>query len=256
MNSFTYMLILTSLVTGFIKNILLILCIVIVHEFGHILMIHHFEYEIEKVEIFPFGGITKVNKPINTPLKKEIWIALGGVLFQFLLFLVFYLLFQNGFIRESTYYLFQNYNKTILVFNLLPIVPLDGSILCHSLLEYIWPYQKAYNIYLFISFLSFLLFGFFHTINGLNNYMILTFLLFKIYDAYKKRKYYENKFLLERYLYELPYTKIESHSFPNISKLKKDTLHFFWKQDRYLHEKEFLKNIYGKNACQELQNTK
>ena len=93
MNCFTYMLILTSLVTGFIKNILLILCIVIVHEFGHILMIHHFEYEIEKVEIFPFGGITKVNKPINTPLKKEIWIALGGVLFQFLLFLVFYLLF-------------------------------------------------------------------------------------------------------------------------------------------------------------------
>ena len=84
--------------------------------------------------------------------------------------------------------------------------------------------------------------------------MILTFLIFKIYDAYKKRKYYENKFYLERYLYEFPYTKIESHPFPDISKLKKDTLHFFWKKDRYLHEKEFLKNIYTKDACQEYQN--
>lgn len=253
-NSFTYLLILSSLLTGFIKNIGLILLIVVVHELGHVFFIHHYEYEIEALEIFPFGGITKVKKPINTPLKKEIIIACGGVLFQFLLFLIFYYFRESGIIRENTYHLFQTYNKTILIFNLLPIIPLDGSVIWHALLEYFFSYQKAYIGYIITAIIFFSFFFLFHTINSLNNYMILTFLIFKIYDAYKKRKYYENKFYLERYLYEFPYTKIESHSFPDISKLKKDTLHFFWKNDRYLHEKEFLKNIYTQNACQEHQN--
>ena len=75
--------------------------------------------------------------------------------------------------------------------------------------------------------------------------MIIVFLFFKIYEAYKKRKYYQNKFYLERYLYELPYTRIKSHNHLDLKQLKKDTLHFFWKKDRYLHEKEFLKIYYS-----------
>lgn len=232
--------------TGFIKNISLILMIVIFHECGHIYFIKRYEYEIEKVEIFPFGGITKVNKPINTPLKKEIWIALGGAIFQVLLFLFFFFCYKYGFLRESTFLLFHQYNKMILIFNLLPIIPLDGSIIMHSLIEYFIPFKKAYTGYMIVSMITFLLFLTIHTLQSLNNYMILTFLIFKIYDAYKKRYHLENKFYLERHLYEFPYTKIESHSYPDLSKLKKDTLHFFWKNDRYLHEKEFLKLHYSK----------
>ncbi len=245
-NSFTYLLILTSLMTGFIKNIALILLIIIVHECGHIFFIRKYEYSIESVEIFPFGGITKVNKPINTPIKQEMWIALGGVLFQILLFFVFKLLVNVGFIRETTYILFQTYNKSIFFFNLLPMIPLDGSILFHSILEYFFSYHKAYHAYLVISVMAFLFFFLSQIKNSFNNYMILTFLIFRIYEAYKKRKYYENKFYLERFLHEYPYIKIESHSYPDLHKLKKDTLHFFWKKDRYLHEKEFLKSYYSK----------
>lgn len=243
-NSFTYVLILTALLTGFIKNISLILIIVIFHECGHILVLKHYEYEIEKVEIYPFGGITKVKKPINTPLKKEVVIALAGVFFQIILYLLFFFLASEGIIRENTFNLFKVYNKSILLFNLLPIIPLDGSIIIHSCLEYFFSYQKAYLYYLITSIIIFLIFFIAHTLRSLNNYMILTFLIFKIYDAYKKRKYYENRFFLERYLYEYPYIKIESHPYPDLTKLKKDTLHFFWKKDRYLHEKEFLKNHF------------
>jgi stage IV sporulation protein FB len=243
-NSFTYVLILTALLTGFIKNISLILLIVIFHECGHIFLLKHYEYEIEKVEIYPFGGITKVKKPINTPLKKEVMIALAGVFFQILLFFLFTFFSSKGIIRENTYHLFVVYNKSILLFNLLPIIPLDGSIIVHSCLEYFFPYQKAYFGYLITSSLVFFAFLIAHTLKSLNNYMILTFLLFKIYDAYKKRSYYENRFFLERYLYDYPYIKIESHPYPDLTKLKKDTLHFFWKKDRYLHEKEFLKQKF------------
>lgn len=230
--------------SGFFKNILLILGIVIFHELGHILLLHHYEYHIESIEIFPFGGITKTDKPINTPIKHEFCIAIAGISFQLILFFFFNILYQKGIIRENTYYLFQNYNKVIFLFNLLPIIPLDGSIIMHSILEYFLPYQKAYKGYLIISIISFCFFTTYHTLKSLNNYMIVTFLLFKIWDSFKKRKYYQNKFYLERYLYEIPYIKIESHNYPDLKKLKKDTLHFFWRKDRYLHEKEFLKEYY------------
>lgn len=245
-HSFTYFLVLLACCSGFFKNISLILIIILFHELGHILAIKHYEYEIEKVEIYPFGGITKVNKPINTPLKQEIIIAFAGVFFQLFLQFAFSLFYKYNFILENTYYLFKSYNQIILIFNLLPIIPLDGSVIFHSILEYVFPYQKAYKLFLSFSIVFFLLFLYTHTLHSLNNYMILTFLLFKIYDAYKKQKYYQNKFYLERHLYEIPYTKIKSHSNIDLRKLKKDTLHFFWQQDRYRHEKEILKNYYTK----------
>lgn len=249
-NPFTYFLILIALLSGFIKNILLILLIIIIHECGHILFIKHYGYSIESIEIFPFGGITKVEKPLNTPLKQELRIAFGGVFFQMFLFLIFFLLNQKGYIRANTYEIFQSYNKIIMFFNLLPMIPLDGSIIMHSLLEYFFPYQKAYQWYLIGASCMFLFFFFFHTMHNLNNYMIVTFLLFKLFDTIKKRKYIYERFYLERYLYEFPYTKIKSHPYPNLNKLKKGTLHFFWQKDRYLHEKEFLKNRYNNNHYQ------
>lgn len=244
LNSFTYFLLFSSLCTGFFKNILLILVIVLVHELGHVVTLRHFEYEILKVEIYPFGGITKVNKPLNTPLRKEIVIASSGVFFQCLLYVIFAFLFWQGFIYEKTFSLFCQYNKVIFWFNLLPIVPLDGSILLHSLLEYFFSYKRAYFLYFVFSIIAFFLFVSYHTVYSLNNYMILFFLMYHILLVYRKRKYYQNRFFLERYLYEFPYQKIASHPYPNLDFLKKDTLHFFWMKDRYLHEKEFLKEYY------------
>lgn len=246
-NSFTYFLILSALWTGLIKNISLILLIVIIHELGHVFWLKHYEYEVEEIEIFPFGGITKVNKPVNTPIKHEITIAMGGVIAQILLGLIFFCLIKNGKIYQTTYELFSYYNKTLIFFNLLPIIPLDGSILMHSIWEYFFPYKKAISFYFVSSVLAFFGFVTFHTLKSLNNYMIITFLFFKIYESLKNRKYILNRFYLERYLYEFPYEKIESHNYPDLSKLKKDTLHFFWQKDRYLHEKEFLKHYYLPN---------
>jgi len=254
-NPFTYFLLFASLCTGFFKNIFLILFIVLVHELGHILMIRHYEYPILEVEIYPFGGITKVDKPINTPLKEEILIALSGVMMQVVLFLFFLFLFRQGWILENTFSLFYHYNKIIFLFNLLPIIPLDGSILMHSILEYFFPYKKAYFVYLIFSVISFFLFATYHTLQSLNNYMILFFLLYKISDAFQKRRHYFNRFFLERYLYDVPYQRIASQSYPNLDLLKKDTLHFFWMKDRYLHEKEILKGRFS-SFCFQRNETK
>ena len=43
---------------------------------------------------------------------------------------------------------------------------------------------------------------------------------------------------------EYPYKKIEHEKTANIHKLKKETLHFFWKDQKYIHEREMLKNSF------------
>ncbi len=247
----TYLCILIACLTGYLKNIFLILLIICIHELGHILWIKHYEYEIEKIEIFPFGGVTTIRKPINTPLKEELSIALGGVSLELCLIPVFVFLYHQGFINPYTYQLFHYYNKAILLFNILPIIPLDGSIFFHSLLEFFLPYKKAYQIFLISSAIMLFIFLGYLIKNTLNNYMIASLLLVKFYDALQNRQYIQNKFYLERYLYEIPYEKIESHPYPALEKLKKDTLHFFWYKDRYLHEKVFLQ----KHFHQEKENT-
>ena len=80
--------------------------------------------------------------------------------------------------------------------------------------------------------------------SNLNNYIVVSFLIYKIVEYYKKQDYYKNKFYLERYLYILPYKKIEHLNKEDLSLLKKETLHFFKKEKKYRHEKELLKERF------------
>jgi len=92
-NIATYFLILSFLFTGLIKNIILIYLIVVFHELGHIFIIKLLKYDIEEITIYPMGGVTKINKKINTPLKHEFLIAIFGVIFQIILMMFFDFLF-------------------------------------------------------------------------------------------------------------------------------------------------------------------
>lgn len=245
-NSATYFLILSFLITGLIKNILLIYLIVIVHELGHIFIIKRLKYKIIKVEIYPMGGITSIDKKINTKITHEILISLFGVIFQIILGLLIYILYQNSFIRESTYILFKSYNKTIMLFNLLPIIPLDGYIFLRSILEYIFPYKKTYYISLILSIISIILFITYNEVFSLNNYLIISFLIYKIITSIKEFKYIYMRFLTERYLYELPYEKLKYENKMDINLLKKDTYHYFKTKDKVYSEKKILSKIFNK----------
>lgn len=243
-NSATYFLILSFLITGLIKNIILIYMVVIIHELGHVFIIKRLKYKIIKVEIYPMGGITSIDKKINTKITHEILISLFGIIFQIILGSIIYILFQNNFIRESTYILFQNYNKTIIIFNLLPIIPLDGYILLRSILEYFFPYKRTYYISLILSIISIILFITYNEVFSLNNYLIISFLIYKIITSIKDFKYIYIRFLTERYLYNIPYGKLKYENKMDINLLKKDTYHYFKTQDKVYSEKKVLDKLF------------
>ncbi len=244
----TYLMILTFLLTGYIKNICLILAIIIFHELGHVYYLRKYEYEIESITIYPFGGLTKTNKLLNTPIKEDLRIYFGGVFFQIILYLIFWLLFKFNIIYVSTFNMFLLYNSSILLFNLLPIRPLDGGELLKLLLEKKLTFQKAYHVMNYISFIGLGLFLVFNYQTNLNAYLVGSYLLVKFIEIYQKQPYTFHKFLLERFLYVLPYQKIEHNDLLTPTVLKKDTLHFFKKNNRYYHEKEILAKKFDRNT--------
>lgn len=244
-NNYTYLFLLICFLSGYIKNILIIFFICLIHEFGHVVLIKLFGYEINKIELLPFGGITYINKNINSSIYKDIIISFGGVILQ--LFLYLFLFINHINISNSSYNLFMYYNTVILIFNLLPIIPLDGSKIVNLLLDKFLSFKTSYYINGVISFLFLLLFILINYLFNYDNYFILVFLLYHLILYLKNFKYIFNKFLIERYLYNNPYRKIK-YKTSQISDLRKEVYHYFNDSNKVVSEKKKLHDLFDKKT--------
>ncbi len=208
-------------------------------------MIKLFKYPIKKVIIYPFGGLTIIDKPINSSINKELLIAFSGILSQLIWGVLGYILYQYNFFSYDSYMMMKFYNYIIIFFNIIPMYPLDGSKIINLLLEKRFAYIKAMKITNIISIISLIIFIGINVVMKLGNYPICLFLVFQLIWVIKKEKYLKERFFLERYLYQFPYQSIQNHSKENIYLLKKNTLHFFWINNRYNHEKAVLKKYFS-----------
>lgn len=240
----TYILILIGLLSGYIKNIMIILVIVLVHELGHVFFFSLFKMDIESIVIYPFGGVSKVNKKIHERIYKDILISLGGIIFQGLLIIVIYLLYKYSFIVNSTYNMYISYNKSIILFNLIPIIPLDGSKLLLSICSKYMSYRISYITMIFVGCVSLLLFILYNMIFKLNDIVVYLFLLGSLINCIKEYKYVKGKFYLERILYDNYYNEIINDSF-DIKDMRIDKYYYYKNKDRYINEKDYiLKKMY------------
>ena len=73
---------LIAAITGHFKGFIWFSLIIIIHEFGHILMGIIYGWKIEKVIILPFGALTIFHENLNRKIKEEFWIVVMGPLFQ------------------------------------------------------------------------------------------------------------------------------------------------------------------------------
>ena len=128
-NYLTLYFLLILFLCGYIKNALIIFGIVIFHELGHILISIILGYKIKSVELFPFGGITKIDNIYNSSFINNFLISIMGAVFQCILFIFF----KDSFFRKI--------KLSIMLFNLLPIIPLDGSIIVKSILNKFFSYS-------------------------------------------------------------------------------------------------------------------
>jgi len=135
------------------KTILFLFCILSVHEIFHIIIAGHFGYICNQVTILPFGLVAEIPQIGFSHHAMEWMIYLAGPLSQLIFIPVLYLLWNNSVISYSYMVYLNQMNLHILIFNLLPIYPLDGGRFLLSVLHIFFPFQKAEKIsYLLSSF--------------------------------------------------------------------------------------------------------
>ena len=219
---------------GYFRFICYFMMLIIIHELGHILISLVFKWNIDKIIILPFGGLTKYNEIINRPLIEEFLIAISGILFQ----MIFYILIKNNI--DYKYFSFINY--FIIIFNLLPIYPLDGSKILNIFFNKITSYKNSLNLTIIISYIFIIIFSFiFFNVNKIITF-ILVFLFLEVNKLYKERNALFNKFLLERHLNDFKFKRKKTIN--NVYKMKKDYRHLFYIDGKYLTENFFLKKMF------------
>lgn len=232
--------------TGHFSNLIIFTSLIIIHELGHVIIALFFKYKVKKIIIYPYGGLTKFNTLINTNIKKDLLISVSGVILQSIYFFIIFLLYSNGIVREYIYNLFLLYHKSMLIFNLLPIIPLDGFKILNLILSKCFHFNLSNYISVFISLCTiiFLLFSNLYEKNY-SIILVIGILLRNIYKFYGEITYIYNRFLLERYLYNINY---KSKKFINDeNKMYKNKSHLFIKDGKIVPEKVFLTSFFQKS---------
>src|SRR5690554_3228084 len=187
--------------TGLFKEIIMLFSIAFIHELGNTYMAYRFNWRIKKITLLPFGGMAQVEEYGNRPVHEEMLVILAGPIQHLWLIVGSFLLIHTPFWTEGDHNIFLFHNLSILLFNLLPILPLDGGKLLFSLLTIFYPFHKAYrinysfSIMILILFISIVFFIFpFH----LNLYAVIMFICLHHYLEWKQRHFMFVRFLLER----------------------------------------------------------
>ena len=134
----------------------------------------------------------------------------------------------------------------MLLFNILPIIPLDGSKIINLIFSKYLNLNFSNNLTVLISFitLSMILIGDIYEKKLFNGYGCI-YITSKIYGIIiKKIEYIYNKFVLERYLYNIKYKSVKIIN--NKNKMYKNKTHLFKVNNSIIEEKSFLSNFFDK----------
>lgn len=232
----TYIFLLLSFLAGYFEYVFLLLIIIFIHESGHYIIGIIEGLKVNKIEIYPFGGITKFDCDLNVSTLRELICLLGGVLFQGLFFILIRKLYLNGFVTLHVFNIIKRINILLISFNFLPILPLDGGRLLNILLDNIFSYKLSIKISLVISFIFIIIFVLYN--KTIYSVILSLFLIKCIVFEYKNINYKYQLFLFERYKNNYNFKKIKIIN--SINKLKRDNKHII--NNKF--ENDYLNNMF------------
>jgi Zn-dependent protease len=129
---------------GFIYLAIWIICVfvsILIHEMGHVFMGRLFGTD-GHILLHGFGGLAIGSNAITNPWKR-IAVSFAGPLVQFMLFGVLFWVARQG-LPRSPFFDFALKKMLLInliwpIFNLLPVIPLDGGQILHDFLGWIAP---------------------------------------------------------------------------------------------------------------------
>lgn len=121
-----------------VAEYVLLFTIVLLHEFGHAFACRQVGGSVDRILLWPLGGVARVRPP-QRPLA-QLWALLAGPLVNLVLALPALLLVvavPEGLLGEDGHHALLTFfviNVVLFVFNMLPVFPLDGGQVLRSLL--------------------------------------------------------------------------------------------------------------------------
>jgi stage IV sporulation protein FB len=114
-------------VLGLAAQALLVFSLVLGHELAHLLTAKAYGFKVSGIELFPFGGAAYCDDLFEGRKLEESVMALAGPAFNLVLLFGVQMLRWNGMWTGELANDFVRYNFWLAVFNLIPVLPLDGG---------------------------------------------------------------------------------------------------------------------------------
>ncbi|MBP3841055.1 MAG: hypothetical protein IK997_02880 [Bacilli bacterium] len=230
-----------SILIGYFEQFIFVFLLIFFHEIGHFETARLFKYKVDKIYLYPTGGISKFTSELNTSFIKELLVLINGPLMQ----IIIYFLIKTIYPYQRPLIYLKNIHYSILMFNLLPIYPLDGGKLLNLFLNKIFSFRKSFNYTIYLSYIVIGIFIILIPNHFKINYIFMViFLIYKTTEEYKNRNYYFDKFILERYLYSYNFNKL--CIVKSLNDFKKEYKHILNNNEKIYTEKEYLINKYEK----------
>lgn len=171
------------------------------HEIGHFIAAKYYHWNVQRITLWIFGGVMETEEHFNRPMREQFFVTIAGPLQHILIFILILIIEKAGWLMPDLIRFSYGYNGLILLFNLLPIWPLDGGKLLNMSLNCFTPFKKAYQRTLIISLsILFLLVAFMLSFNQalINTFVLFAFLIWENQLEWKRRLYVFQRQLLAR----------------------------------------------------------
>lgn len=134
---------LVSVLTGFFVEMITLFGIVFIHELGHVTVAKGFGWKIKEIQFLPFGGVAVTEQAENVPAYEEMMVALAGPAQNALMIGVAMVMREFNVSEAAWWQYFMSANLMIGLFNLLPVLPLDGGKILQALISYWLSYHQV-----------------------------------------------------------------------------------------------------------------
>lgn len=178
--------------------------------------------------------------PLNTSSLKEFLILIAGPIFQILgsLILIYFLPLNKELILT--------YHHGILLFNLLPIYPLDGGKIINLFLSLFIPYKLSLKLCIYLGYFLIITIFIYQKSLTINLIVMVILTLILITKEKQKINFIYNKFILERYLNDYKFRR--SKLINSSDNFYRNHRHIIKENGNYYLEREYLSKKMQKNA--------
>lgn len=223
------------------RKLIAIIFTILIHELGHLIILKIYKIKINEITLLPIGAYLKINVFKDEEIRRYLFIYSFGIFFNFIIAIIAFIA-NNNFLFKL--------NVGMIIFNIIPILPMDGFYILNYFICIFLPYRIAYRISLIINLfiLPILLIFIIKYQLGIIFICYFGYFLLILIKNVRKRNYLYEDFLLKKHLnynLKLKNRKNKYYKLPLLNNLFLGYHNYFYDNDFFIDENNLLNKRYG-----------